>query len=37
VNQLNNVGDYLQDGQVLLFNATEGRKGLKAINIQKAE
>jgi len=37
VNQLNNVGGYLQEGQVLLFNTTEGRKGLEAINIEKAE
>lgn len=37
VSQLNNVGGYLEDGQVLLFNTQEGRKGLEAINIEKVE
>ena len=37
VSQLDNIGGYLQEGQALLFNTTEGRKGLEAINVEKIE
>jgi len=37
VSQLDNIGGYLEDGQVLLFNTQEGRKGLEATNIGKVE
>ena len=37
VSQLDNIGGYLQDGEALLFNTQEGRKGLEAINIEKVE
>jgi CspA family cold shock protein len=35
MNQLDAIGGYLQEGQALLFNAIEGRKGLEATNIEK--
>lgn len=35
MNQLDAIGGYLQEGQALLFNTTEGRKGLEATNIEK--
>lgn len=35
--QLDNIGGHLQDGEALLFNTQEGRKGLEAINIEKVE
>lgn len=37
VSQLDKIGGSLQDGQPLLFNTIEGRKGLEAINIEKIE
>ena len=37
VSQLDNVGGYLEDGQVLLFNTQEVRKGLEAISIEKVK
>ena len=37
VSQLDNIGGHLQEGQTLLFNTQEGRKGLEAINIEKVE
>ena len=35
VSQLGAVGGYIQEGEVLLFNAIQGKKGMEAANIEK--
>ncbi len=35
MSQLDAVGGSLQDGQILLFNAIEGRRGMEAANIEQ--
>ena len=35
VSQLDAVGGYIQEGEVLLFNVIQGKKGMEAANIEK--
>ena len=35
VSQLDAVGGYIQEGEVLLFNEIQGKKGMEAANIEK--
>lgn len=36
VSQLDAVGGYIQEGEVLLFNVIQGKKGMEAANIEKS-
>jgi len=36
VSQLDSVGGYLQEGQPLLFDTIQGKKGMEAVNVEQA-